>query len=205
MGLRDPPTWFVHVVLLLVEGVGIGFGTVLAKIGLTDVDPIVFAFYRDAVAAPILLAWSASVERAMVARRDLPRLVLAGFFLFVSNICYTVGVKESNAVIGAAWQAAAPVFTAAIAVTLGWECATRNKITGIALAFAGALFIILFNQNLSGSGFTGNILFLLNVNGYSCYCLATRPLLRTYPPLIITALSFVAVAVLLAPCCCFFI
>ena len=198
MGLiQDGPTWFVHLALLLVEGMGVGFGTVIAKIGLVGIDPIVFAFYRDALAFPILGVWSYCTERATLKRRDVPRLILAGFFLFVSNICYTIGVKISNAVTGAAWQAAAPVFTAAIAITIRWERATSMKLAGIGLAFAGAAFIVMFHQDLAGSGFLGNMLFLLNVNGYSCYCLATRPLLRDYPPLMITALSFVVVAILL--------
>jgi len=196
--LASPPMWLIHALLFSVEGIGIGFGTVIGKIGLADVDPIVFACYRDGLAFPILLGWSWSAERKMIARGDVPQLALAGFFLFLSNICYTIGVKESNAVIGAAWQAASPIFTAAIAIGIGWEKPTPLKLCGIGVAFAGSVFIIFFKQDLSsGGGFFGNVLFLINVTGYSLYCLATRPLLRKYPPLLITALSFFVVTVLL--------
>lgn len=196
--MADPPMWLIHLLLFLVEGIGIGMGTVIGKIGLADVDPIVFACYRDGIAFPILLGWSWLAERARIARCDVPQLLLAGFFLFTSNICYTIGVKTSNAVIGAAWQAASPIFTAAIAIAIGWEKATRPKVLGIAFAFGGSVFIIFFKQNLGGGGdMLGNLLFLVNVTGYSLYCLATRPLLKKYPPLLITALSFLVVTTLL--------
>ena len=245
-----PSTWVIHTVLFLVLGVGLGVGTVVGKIGLADVDPIVFAAYRDGAAAPLLLAWSARAEGPVrLERSDRSALAFAALFLFLSNLCFTVGVKLSNAVLGAAWQCSVPICTAGAAIALGWEAATPLKLGGIALAFAGSAFILFFRtgpqlpvgaaagqahnrtaHNRTGSSgggssigvgvgvgggggggggggsssggggghsLEGNLLFLINVCSFSAYCLATRPLLRKYPPLLVAGLSAALVTLLM--------
>ena len=151
--LQRPPTWLIHGVLFLVQGVGVGAGTVIGKIGLADVDPIVFALYRDALAAPLLLLWSLRAEGSgmRVERADWPGVVVGALFLFLSNLCYTVGVKISNAVIGAAWQTAVPIVTAGAAICIGWEKATPLKLGGMMLAFGGSIFILFFYPEAVGS------------------------------------------------------
>jgi drug/metabolite transporter (DMT)-like permease len=241
-----PPTWVIHTVLFLVLGVGLGVGTVVGKIGLADVDPIVFATYRDGAAAPLLLAWSARAEGSVrLERSDRSALAFAALFMFLSNLCFTLGVKLSNAVLGAAWQCSVPICTAGAAIALGWEVATPLKLGGIALAFAGSAFILFFrtgpqlpvgaaagqahnrtahNRTASSGGgssggggggsggggggglarssggghsLEGNLLFLINVCSFSAYCLATRPLLRKYPPLLVAGLTAALVTVLM--------
>jgi hypothetical protein len=145
--------------------------------------------------------------------------------MYVSNMCYTIGVKTANPVIGAAWQVpthpapylphpsdyptlpptpaspqcAAPIATAAICIALGLERATPRKLAGIAAAFAGAVFIVFFEQDvsLSSSAFVGNILFFFNILGYSGYVILSKPLGRTLPYVTVTAWSMLIVAALL--------
>eukprot|EP00854_Cymbomonas_tetramitiformis_P028814 gene28814-35786_t len=105
----------------------------------------------------------------------------------------------SDPVVGAAWQTSAPIVTAAIAVSFGLERLTLLKIVGMCLALSGALFMLFFDQNFSkgSSVFVGNVLFVINIIGYSTYCLLTRPLLTDYGFIFLTAVTFTIVTGLL--------
>eukprot|EP00040_Diaphanoeca_grandis_P011348 m.58100 g.58100 ORF g.58100 m.58100 type:complete len:379 (+) comp22499_c0_seq1:65-1201(+) len=192
----------VHGVLFLICGFGLGCGTVVGKIGLHNINPLVFALYRQLIAAPIVSVWSISMERKNFStfaeiRKDAFRLFVASVCMFISNSCYTVAVKMSNPVIGAAWQTTVPVFTVITTIVIGWEKATVLKIGGIAMALAGALFLVFYGSEItSGSNeLIGNVLFFCNVNAYANYGLLMKSLLRRHPPLFLTAFSFWAVSI----------
>eukprot|EP00035_Acanthoeca_spectabilis_P000843 m.75899 g.75899 ORF g.75899 m.75899 type:complete len:377 (-) comp10464_c0_seq2:80-1210(-) len=207
---RPTPKWVVHLVLVLVVGVACGAGTVVRKIGLNaggGVSPFKFALYRQAIATPVTALWSCRTESRQshpkftsdTVWRSIPQLLLAGFFLFVSNATYTFAVKIGNPTIGAAWQTTAPVFCALAAVLLRVEQPTTPKIAGILVSFAGAAFFVLYgegNDLKSKSLWLSHILFFINVNAWSFYSLVTRSLSRRgLPPLFVTSASFGLVVV----------
>lgn len=186
----------VHVGLFCVNGLAVGFGSVVGKIGLADTSPFAFALYRQLIATPVLLAASAAWERqkwSEVRSGDAKRLVAAGFLLFVSNVCYTVATKISNPVVGATWQVSAPIFTTAGSILVGWEKISTFKILGIVFAFAGAAFTVAFGQSKvlgQGSSVAGNVLFMVNVSSYAAYALITRSVNAKHPPLAVTGATF---------------
>ena len=90
-----------------------------------------------------------------------------------------MATKIANPILGAAWQASAPVWAMAIAIPLGWERATRSRLVGIALALAGAAFIVLWGalDELGGGmdEIVGNILFFFNVRALTLVPPPPRP------------------------------
>jgi drug/metabolite transporter (DMT)-like permease len=160
----------------------------------------VFAFLRDLFASVILGTWAYFKDQRRITMSEFKQIAWAGIAMYLSNICYTIGVKMSNPVIGAAWQCACPICTAAMAIALKTEKATSRKMWGIGWAFAGSVFIVFFGQevSLSSTEFVGNIFFFFNVLGYSAYCIMSKPLVKAgLPPITITAWAMLVVTAML--------
>jgi drug/metabolite transporter (DMT)-like permease len=145
-----------HVLLFLILGLGVGCGTVVTKLGLAGTNPIVFAFYRNVAAAAFLLPAAWWLERRpclpCCGGKDALKVIGVGCLLFTTNLFYTLGIKLSDGVVGAAWQVTGPVFTAAYAMCLGREKPTVLKCCGFLVAVGGASFVLLFRTGDAAGG-----------------------------------------------------
>jgi drug/metabolite transporter (DMT)-like permease len=193
-----------HILLFFMKGPGVGFGTVVAKIGLSHTNPIVFAFLRNAISAGILLPFSMMINKSVTLQRRHACIVLAGgLLLFATNLFYTVGLKLSSPVIGAAWQCMVPIIASVWAVGLGRETISLSKGCGLVTAIAGALVMIMLQpasstkDGASDSSVAGNLCFLVNTNAYALYFIINKPLRAFYPASTLTAWSFSICAVLM--------
>ncbi|KDD72087.1 hypothetical protein H632_c3887p0, partial [Helicosporidium sp. ATCC 50920] len=126
-------------------------GSVFLKASMSGVDestgevfhPIVFAFFREAGAAPLLLSLSWWLTRvAHPARRDVLAVVALGFCMFASQLFFIIGIELSGVLVATCIQPAIPVFTVMLGIALGSESAEPRKLLGIALAVAGALAMV---------------------------------------------------------------
>jgi drug/metabolite transporter (DMT)-like permease len=195
----------VHTVLFTVLGVGIGVGTVVAKIGLSGTNPVVFAFIRNAAAAPLLLVPAYFWEGARLEMKHAHFMFGCGALLFTTNFFYTIGLKLSSAVIGSAWQCTIPIFTSIYAIFLGREKSTVLKVIGFLAAVGGALVILLFksggssNDSAGGNFLAANVCFFLNVNAFALYSICMKPMMKIYPALSLTSWSFIICASLMLP------
>jgi drug/metabolite transporter (DMT)-like permease len=206
--IADPPVWLPHLVCFCIN-TSIGIGIVVGKIGLVGTSPVAFVFVRNSIALPIVasLAYYSEIRPSGLlctagaedAKTLIPLLLLASSGIFASNVCYTVGTKLENPVIGAAWQASVPVWISIYGTLLGLEKATWTKFFAYFICFAGASFVLFYDdeafvdddaQTADDQSFVGNIFFFLNVNGFSVYCLVSRRLIRSLRPLTITAIAF---------------
>eukprot|EP00928_Gymnodinium_smaydae_P042336 TRINITY_DN28525_c0_g1_i1.p1 TRINITY_DN28525_c0_g1~~TRINITY_DN28525_c0_g1_i1.p1 ORF type:complete len:355 (+),score=40.75 TRINITY_DN28525_c0_g1_i1:52-1116(+) len=200
---RDPVSiWVVHALVFLSLGVGLGLGPLVGKIGLSNSDPIVFALVRDVISVLLLGLWAYSAEaRPHLTRSTVVRVCWAGLALFFSNVFYTIGVKVSDAVFSAAWGATLPVFTVALAITLGFEKPNAGKFIGIFFAVVGALFLEVYGKS-SDAGSTSLLLsgfcWPLNLAAYALYGIVAGPLAAELGPLTLTCATFSIAAVLLA-------
>ena len=209
----DNPTagllMFGHTLLFLIIGAGVGIGTVVIKVGITNVNPVVFAFMRNAFAAVLMLVPVMLFEKnnAWFRRDHIPRILVCGFLLFGTNFFFTVGLKISSSVIGAAWQCVIPIFTSLFAILLGREKITVTKAFGFIVACSGALCIIMLGNpsrsvsstSRSSNFLLGNICFFLNTTALALYGICTKPLMEHYPnsSFTITTVSFCVCAVIM--------
>ena len=201
----------------------LGVGSVVSKIGLNGMNPVVFALLRELFAAPLLFVMSLTLEGssrnpAVENDADLPggrscpltkldalQFTVAGVMLFGTNFGYIVGVKILGATPAAIWQAATPIFTLLLSVTVGLERFSTLKIVGVALAFAGCAFVTLWHSDssqvdeLKGNGdqLVGNLIFFVQVTALAGFLVAEKPLLARWTPLATLAYSYAIASALM--------
>ena len=197
--VHAPPHWFwVHGALIATQ-VMFGTGGVIGALGLPTFNPLLFALIREGCAGPILLcaalAWTPT--RFVDVLREWREFAFLGLFIFGNQLAFIVGLKLSNPVAGSIWQPSQPIFTAALAIWLGMERPSARRLGGIFLAFAGcALMVWLSAAGVGANGVVdevaGNCFFFVNCLATSLYVIRSKPLLRRFPALSVTAYSYMA-------------
>ena len=201
---RTPETFrklvLVHLALITTQTL-FGGGSIIGKFGVKGSNPVLFALIREGCAGPLLMlaAWYMHREKFdWRVTKDTRMLLLCGFALYANQLCYIVGLKLSDSITASIWQPSQPVFTAIIAILLGWEKASWRKLLGIAVASAGAVFVVLYGVHTGESGVAvGSLFFAINCLGTSTYVLASKPLLRTYEAISVTGWSYMCCSVMM--------
>jgi len=209
-----------HLALFTANAI-LGVGGVVSKIGLTGMNPVIFALLREMCAAPLLFAMSCMLEKrdgAPVASHaaaesretrcftslDVVQFSIAGAALFGTNLGYIIGVKMLGGTPAAIWQSSLPIFTLCMGVCVGLEAFTVLKIAGCILAFAGCAFVSLYSDDTSEGGgeaqanqLTGNLIFLGQILSLAGFFVAEKPLLRRWTPLATLSYAYTIASVLM--------
>jgi len=185
----------VHLALITTQCL-FGAGSIVGRLGLHGMNPVVFALIREGFAGPILCAFAYFVDKEIPKITHFLMFFVPGMCLFSNQLFFLVGEKLSSATEASAWQPSQPVMTAFITICLGMEEADLQKILGILFATGGALFIVLYGASFSGnspvSEFAGHICFFLNCLGTALYVIVTkRWTLRVYPSATVTGYSYI--------------
>jgi len=198
----QPPVWLVHLALVLAQII-FGGGSVVGKLGVSKFNPILFAFIREGSAGPILCVLAYMKDRVLPQPKHLWWFFWTGLFIFSNQLCFIVGIKLSNAVVGSAWQPSQAVMVTAMAIGIGWEKATPFKIIGIFLAFGGACFIVFYGSHIeSGSAeLAGNILYFFNCLGTALYVISAKPIMKHYPSMSVTGWSYIVGSLMMMVAC----
>lgn len=164
---------------LLTGAVAIGFAPIFVR--LADVSPAASAFWRVALATPILWAWT--LARARQAQAD-PHVTgraapawLAGFFFACDLGAWHLAINWTSVANATLEANMAPLF-----VTLGAWLLWRQRprllfLAALALTLCGAVLLIgpnLQRAGASGQAFTGDLLGLLTAVFYAGYMLALK-------------------------------
>ena len=167
-------------VLLLVLGV-LAVSTSAPMIRLADAPPLAVAFYRNAMAAAVLLPLSFIVhpgELRSVVRRDAAALGLAGALLAVHFAAWIPSVTLTTVAASTVLVTTVPVWAAAGDRLLFGERIPRAAVAGIALSLAGAILISGFDFTVSARAFLGDVLALLGAVAAAGYLLTGQRLRR---------------------------
>ena len=116
-------------------------------------NPIVFAFIRETTAGTVMCVLAYVTTRVLPRKADLLNLAFLGLLLYCNQLFYIMGVELSGVVVATCMQPAIPVFTAALAMTLGREQPSLTKTIGILFASAGAICMV-DRLNLSHGAFS---------------------------------------------------
>jgi len=197
-----PKAWVVHLALITAQII-FGGGSVVGKLGVDKFNPILFALIREGCAGPILCVLAYCKDRTLPSPKHLWWFLITGLFIFSNQLFFIIGIKLSNAVVGSAWQPSQAVMVTAIAIAIGWEKATVMKILGILIAFGGAVFIVFFGSQLKegSSELAGNILYFFNCLGTAMYVICSKPMMKTYPAMSVTAWSYIMASIMMAVSC----
>ena len=133
------------------------------------------------------LFWLISLIRPSekVDRSDLWKIALASIVgLFIPQVTFLWAITMSTTIDTSIISTLAPIFTMFIAAIALKEPITVKKATGVALSFAGVLFLI-FNSVTASNGIEktsplGIALLLLNALSFASYLGIFRPLIAKY-------------------------
>jgi len=185
---------------LLYSQIAFGVYSVIAKLGIQFMDPIIFSLLREACAGPLLLIMAILIEGVQPRWRDGHWFFLLGLTgVWGNQLFFILGLKYSGPVVASILQPAIPVFTTAIAMILRIEKPTVLKIAGILLATAGAVVMVGFNGISFKNQATLGILFLIiNTLSMSAYIIMQKPILKRYPPITITGIAYMVGSILMS-------
>lgn len=204
---RQPPQGATPRPPLLLPALGmnvlIASGTFLvAKQTLADFSPLVLAMLRFLLAAVLLwplTRWLRPGRR--VAPADRGRILVLGLLAVPLNQgLFLYGMQWASASHAALLYALTPAFVALIGFANGDGRPTWRDVTGMGLAFAGVLVLLLerglhFDRN----SLQGDLLILGGVIAWAAYLVLGREATRRYGALVVTAEALVAGTIMFLP------
>jgi drug/metabolite transporter (DMT)-like permease len=170
----------VHLALIFVQ-VLFGALPIAAKIVFREMSPALLTVARVAGAAAVFLALHLLFVREPIPpARDIRRLVLYSLLGISANQwLYLEGLSRTTALNAQILITSIPALTVAAAILLRRESAAPTKWVGVAVAGAGALYLIGV-ERFDPTATLGNALVLANSTCYAFYLVLARDLLVRY-------------------------
>lgn len=188
-GTHEP--WAVHAALLGAQ-TGFALFPIFGKLALATIPAMVLAAYRVAAAA-LLLEGARRLARA----RELEPADRKAVFLYgvlgvsLNQVLFILGLSLTTAINTTILTATIPIFTLAVAVLMGRETMSRRAGIGMALAAAGAFWLLNIHRfDWHSRSMRGNLLLLANALSYSFYLVLSRPILARNSVLTIVSRVF---------------
>lgn len=164
------------------------------------VGPFTSAFWRVALALPLLWGWAAwSLRRLDVApdRGWTRGIVLAGVFFTLDLFFWHLSILHTTIANATLLSSMAPVWVMLFSIVIG-ERVTRLMVAGLALCILGAITLIGSSWQLAPERLLGDLYGLGTSLGFGLYFLAVRVARRDAPASVVLARSTVVTAILLA-------
>ena len=165
-----------------------GLNYTFAKAVMNDnfVPPFALTVLR--VGGAVILFWILSlfIPKEKVERKDYFKFFVAAIFGVSTNMLFFLkGIELTTPIHAAAIMTIIPVIILILSSIFLKEKITNLKISGVALAFSGALVLTLFgNSDRSGDHvILGNTYIFLNAIFYSVYIILIKKLTTKYHPL----------------------
>jgi drug/metabolite transporter (DMT)-like permease len=191
-------------IALLIGGTGTGFAGIFVR--LTDVSPLASAFWRMALAAPMLWIWALSVRKRDIASRlrvDYSRILLLCGAFFAGDIGVMHLALHYTSVSNATLL---PNFAPVLIALWMWAMYrvrfSRIFLTGMAIALGGAILVVLPGMLHAGAGnhrMVGDGLGLLSAVFYAGYQLVIKQARDTYSAALLMAWSTTITGLVLLP------
>jgi drug/metabolite transporter (DMT)-like permease len=174
---------------------------VLGRIVLPVVPPALLVTFRIFGAAVALLAFNLGRGGPWIRQaRPLVRLAVAGWLGVTANqSLFLFGLRHTTAVNATILVTTVPVFTVLGSLLLRLERPSGLKLSGIALAAAGAVYLVGPERlSLEPGVALGNLLILLGMICYAAYFLVSKPILERYDPVTVSVyvMAFAALGAL---------
>ncbi len=188
---------------LLAGAVAIGFAPIFVR--LSDTSPTASAFWRVALAAPVLWAWLLTSQRGSVtadapsSRHTLRILILTGVMFACDLGVWHLSVAWTSVANSTLEANFAPIFVTLGAWLLWKQRPTALFVIALAITLAGAMLLIGPNYNAGGTAFIGDALGLLAAVFYAGYMLSLKAATGRTSILRIMAISTTVSAIALLP------
>lgn len=174
-----------------------GANFVVAKITLEEIPVSSLAFLRFALAALLILPFILVIKNEHKALKieHLPKLIGIGVLMVAFSILlFFEGIKRTTAINASVLTMTVPM----LSVLAGWWFLKEKifvvNLLGILVGFLGSLVVIglpiLFTGNIVVPHMIGNLLILLASVSFVAGAVLSRQMLKHYPALFITGVSF---------------
>ncbi|XBQ14883.1 MAG: DMT family transporter [Oceanicaulis sp.] len=166
------------VMVLFVSAAVLGFAPILVKA--SDLGPQAIAFWRLAIALPVLAVWLFIEHRRGRVRllpereKGLRMLALAGLFFAGDLAFWHAGIKITTAANATLLANLTPIPVTIAALVLFGEKITGRFLVAGALALGGAVLLSAANFQLAPERLPGDVLSALTACWYAGYLLAVR-------------------------------
>jgi len=190
-----------HALLLAVGVVAVGFAAIFIR--LADAPSLSIAFYRNAIAAAILLPVAArrrSGELRRLTRAQVLIVLVSGAFLAVHFAAWISSLALTSVAASVVLVTAAPIFTAAAGRIFFEQRVTRAVAAGIAVALVGTAVITGGDLVVAGSAALGDVLALCGAIAGAGYFIAGGRLRRDVSALSYVAVVYATCSLILLPC-----
>ncbi len=174
--------WFLYAILIIYQILTAG-AFPMAKLGLNEVDPLVFAFFRFTLASliyiPILLLLN---KRQKISRKEHCRIFIAGLVIIpINQVVYLIGQSKTLANHSGILFATIPIFLYVLAILFLKEKATLRRTVGIIIAMGGVC-VILFEGKVEFDMqyLFGDILVMIAVIALAVGTILLQPLTLKY-------------------------
>lgn len=191
-------------IALLSGGIAIGFAGILMR--LSDVSPLASAFWRMALAAPVLWGWAWAVRRQDLAaglRTDFTRaLALAGVYFAGDMGIWHLSLHYTTVANATLLSNFAPIFIALWMWIVHRTRFARVFIVGMAFALVGAVMLVGPNASgghTSGNKLLGDALGLSSAVFYAAYQLVVKDARSQYSTARLMAWSTTVTGLVLLP------
>jgi drug/metabolite transporter (DMT)-like permease len=159
---------------------------------------------RYILMVPLLLGLQLLSERNLHIRREHWRhLIIFSFFTVgIYQYLFAKAIQLTSAGESALLISSAPIFTFLITTLLGHEKFTRRGLTGVMFGFAG-IALVIFGGDASASipatHILGDLVMIAAAVLWASYAIFSKPLLKHYSPLKVTAWAHTLGAILIIP------
>jgi drug/metabolite transporter (DMT)-like permease len=168
----------------------VGLSVVATRFAVVHSDALTIAFIRNGMAFVLLFPFlnRGAKSDSRVASRDLLWMGVLGLSSFAAMpLLFTAALRYAPATHGAlALPAATPILTLSLAVTLGREHWTKNKLGGVGFAALGVAIALSeadWSAASSDTTWFGDLLMLFAAGTIAVYNVLSRPFLNKYGPL----------------------
>ncbi len=190
--MSQPSAPRLHAVLIAVQ---VAFATlsVVGRVVLRDVPPMAFAMLRlvGAGLAFALVSPRTFLPSAMTTRDRLGIAGCAALGIWGNQALFLSGLARTTATNATVLVATIPVFTAIASRILGRAVVSARAFGGIAIAFAGIVYLVGFDAiDLGGVHLVGDLLVMANAIAYSFYLVLVRDYTARYGGLPVVTWGF---------------
>ena len=148
------------------------------------IEPVTLFTLRAIGASALFWILSFFMPKEKIEKGDMLKIAAASFVgLFVPQMTFLFAITMSTSIDTAILSTFGPIFTMLFAFAFLGEPITGKKAGGVAMSFAGVIFLIFHSVHSGGADFTtpmGYVLLLLNSLSFSLYLGIFRPLISKY-------------------------
>lgn len=183
------------ILALIVANVIWGMASPIFKFALTNIPPFTLAFIRFFFAGLIFLPMAVNKWQRLTAKQWL-EIILVGFFGITINISFFfLGLEKTESINVPVIASSGPVFIYLLSIIFLKEKPKLRVLSGMLIALAGVLFIILSPLILDGKRFVlgaieGNLFILIATFGSVLQTIFGRDILKKVSAIQVAAITF---------------